>query len=731
MQQTGSTLGPVRRQMHWLVPILAAVLWTISWQHISLQQEVGESYFFAEDDPAFVEAERIKAIFPSRPVLVINAATSRIRSPEYIQRVAALTDALAANPQILNVRSITSGPQDIDDAIDSPLWRRVLIPDQFDSTNIFAVVEPNDKRDNTRLMAEVDALVARLEQPDFKLRVAGAPYIVEQVRKFLTRDFHVFSGAAALIFGAIILLLFRSPKLLFGSLTCCGIAVMATLLMQSALSIPLGLLTTNTVTVVFVLTASHIVFMTFNWRHIARDETLPDYAAAARNRTFMASFWCMLTTLLGFATLLLVDAKPLRALGICGAIGTAASLISAYALYPMYLRWTDPRPRPRAPDSAVNRFWRRPLLLPATLFALACVALGVGLPQVQTDPSLLDYFRQGSEIRNRLTFADQHGGSAPLQFVVRRDVGGELNDSEAYERLWFAHRALEEDPAVGTVVSLPLLMAEADRHPLSMFMTWEWLLQILESDRYGGAARGFVTEDRRLTRFTLAMIESERDESRSVIIDRLEDILARHGFETVYIGEAYFLQAELADRVGESLITGLAGLMAALAIIALIVGRSPRVILGLLFCLTLVPLVIIGGDGLLGVPLDIISSPSANVCIGLAIDMMIHLVVAMRVARRQTDNPWQAWVLARQDQWHAVAGAALVVTAGFSIFALSQFPPTQRFGISVAVGTAVAAVASLLVLPLIAAWRPRDVRALEAPERSGAGDGHLVDEQRG
>ncbi|NJL26955.1 MAG: hypothetical protein HC897_03260, partial [Thermoanaerobaculia bacterium] len=52
-----------------------------------------------------------------------------------------------------------------------------------------------------------------------------------------------------------------------------------------------------------------------------------------------------------------------------------------------------------------------------------------------------------------------------------------------------------------------------------------------------------------------------------------------------------------------------------------------------------------------------------------------------------------------------IAGAALILAAGFGIFALSSFPPTQRFGVVVALGTVASAVITLAVFPRLAAGK--------------------------
>jgi predicted RND superfamily exporter protein len=115
----------------------------------------------------------------------------------------------------------------------------------------------------------------------------------------------------------------------------------------------------------------------------------------------------------------------------------------------------------------------------------------------------------------------------------------------------------------------------------------------------------------------------------------------------------------------------------------------------------------LGGIGWLRVPMDVISAPATNVCIGIAIDSMIHLVFGVRRAQRDGKKGWAAWVAARREQWRGIVYSDVIIGAGFAIFVLSDFPPTQRFGLVVLAGTIVDILANLFVLPLLggAEWK--------------------------
>src|SRR5207245_8970063 len=163
----------------------------------------------------------------------------------------------------------------------------------------------------------------------------------------------------------------------------------------------------------------------------------------------------------------------------------------------------------------------------------------------------------------------------------------------------------------------------------------------------------------------------------------------QHGFNPGVVRGIYRLQGELARLVESSLVTGMFWLNVVVAAIALIVARSIRGAAAMILSLGLVPFCMLGGVGLLHVPVDIISAPATNVCIGMAIDSMVHLVFGVRRAQRDGKKGWSAWVAGREEQWRGIVYSDVIIAAGLAIFVLSGFPPTQRFGLLVPSGTTI------------------------------------------
>lgn len=686
--------------MPWVMLAITAALFLVVATLVDLRPVVDEHFFFSTRDSAFQQSATVGRRFPSSPGMILAVSSRNISSAKYLHRLARLTAAVRAIDQVTSVKSLTAGPKNFQDAIESPFWHRLLIAENGKSSNLVLFVED---KGTERLVRRLEHLIDEFDQPDFRIHIAGTPYVVEMIRRSLVHDFRIFSLAAFFLFGITMAVMFRSLRLFLGMLATCSSAVLVTLLLQSLFGQKIGVLTVNLGTIVFIIALSHLVYMTFNWQTLARrqDKKSSSLATAAWRMTLPASFWSMMCSSLGFASLLIVEAKPLRELGFGGVLGTVVAFLCAYLMYPPFLHWAAPRQTTVAALEPPRKFWARPFVIPSVVLILLAAGLAFGLRRIDTDPSLLDYFKPGTELRDGLEYVDRNGGSNPLTVVVSAADESPLNTDAAYDKMWSLQQAFERDPNVGAVISLPVLLAEGDRTPFSFFLSYETLLRFMDKPEHERIARKFVSRDRKDAVFILRMIETRRDEPRVEVVDHLRSIARRHGFTAKGISGIYYLQGRLSQLVASSLVTGLFWLNVLFIGIALVVARSIRGAFAMIFSLTLVPVCLLGGIGWFRVPLDIISAPATNVCIGIAIDSMIHLVFGVRRAQHDGKKGWAAWVAGRREQWRGIVYSDIIFGAGFAIFALSDFPPTQRFGLVVLAGLLLDLGANLFLVPLL------------------------------
>jgi predicted RND superfamily exporter protein len=660
------------------------------WAFVDLSPKVEGDFFFAEDDPQLQTSQQISERYGSNSQIVVRVTDLRGDPAVYRRHIEGLTEAFLAVDGVSGGYSITT-----DDPSRSPLFGRVLLTPDSSATNIILVIDDTDPE---FFVPRLEQLIASQTGPDLAIVMSGVPVIVELIRRNLFRDLVVFSLAAALAFGLLISLIYRDAAIVVGTLTTCFVAVSATLMITQALGVGIGLLTANLVTIVFVLTLSHVVFLTANWSRASQLES--DRTEALRrgiHDTLESSFWSMVTTLLGFLSLLVASAKPLRELGIAGAIGTLTAIAVAYSVYPAFLgRWASVK---RHRECLASIAFPAGSNVVVGVAAAIVVFLGVGTLRVDTDPGLLTYFAEGTELRDGLERIDADGGSSTLDIIVRDSEGERLDSDVVFQKMQGIQAALEADPAVGVVLGPSVLLEHARTLPLARFMSLKILLDMASNPQLGSVGLGYVSPERDEGHFFLRMRESVDEPSRDVVTDRLRSLTREAGMEPVLVGGLYDLQAQLGKLIASSLKIGIGGLLLLFLAVAMLVSRSLATTVRMWLCLAGIPLVVLGTFGHFGIAIDIITSPAANVALAMGVDSMIHLVVRVRrLSSAGTEAPWAAAL----GQIRApVLGATGIICAGFGIFVLSSFPPTQRFGLAVILGTVTAATMALVVLPLL------------------------------
>ena len=709
------------------LPVLAcfgvtALVVSVFLRTVDLKPKVEETFFFSKSDPQLRADNQIVKTFPDPPQIIL-AAIGDIQSPAYLERVQALSDALASLPGVVDVESLSRGPKNIDDAQKSLLWTHVLIANNRKSSYIIVTLKNNA---GEKTISEVETQQRRFERPGFRVVISGVPYVTELIARNLSQDLRVFSLAAACVFGVVLLAIFRSLWILLGTCVACANSSASTLIITQALHIPIGPLTANLSTMVLVMTLSPMVFLTFNWKRIRQEQEAEGRAAVwdAVKQTVAPSFWSGVCMFLGFISLLFVQSTPMKHLGIAGAIGAAMAFSAAYLVYPWFLAPAG-APRPArwmtSVESGLGSFFSHRHGLIVAGLALFTVVGAVGLMRLNTDPDLPSYFKQGGDIRRGLDFVDRAGGSSPLKLVVEDNGGAPLDNKEAYKRLMTLQESLERDPAVGNVTSIALVLSEAKRPWYSFLFSTKKELKALEEPKHGEVAERLVNPDRTKTLFLLRMRETARTAPRREVIGRLEGTVQRAGFRTVMVGGTYGLLDQMSRLVTSSIISGVLLLIGIFVVMGLAFSRSFRVAGAMFISLAIIPVVVRGYIAYMGMPLDFITASAANLDLGMGVDAMIYLTMFAKREDRDLGS-WAAWSKACSHLWRPIGTSLLVICCGFGIFLMSNFPPTQRFGLFVMFGSATAAAAALFMFPWLASLSVRKkslARSDRAPARAG------------
>jgi hypothetical protein len=112
-------------------------------------------------------------------------------------------------------------------------------------------------------------------------------------------------------------------------------------------------------------------------------------------------------------------------------------------------------------------------------------------------------------------------------------------------------------------------------------------------------------------------------------------------------------------------------------------------------------LIIFGGMGWLNIPADIGTVMTASVALGIAVDDTLHFLTSYRRGLQSGADNESAVRLAISQCGRAMLQTTVICAVGMLIFTFSDFVPTFRFGLVMALSLLAALVGDLIFLPAL------------------------------
>ena len=480
--------------------------------------------------------------------------------------------------------------------------------------------------------------------------------------------------------------------------------------------------------ILFVITLASAVHLMLRCRDIEAEglEAGPATLATYRDKG-RALFWTTVSTLAGFASLAATPVAPIRTLGIWAGLGLAFAGLAAFTLLPCLLSRTMGR-RAALPERAfelrMQRLGRRVTELAAdhrrlvlSTYGLLALVAACGLGRLEVASNALHYLAPDHPVRAEIERLERAGiGLSTVELVAMDDssLSGEWPASPAggftgERRLAELARLtaeLRRLPGLLSVVSATDLLDDVGAaSPLArVFPPAELrarLVPLVFADAAGGRALArLLTADGDRTRITLFVPTAGYEVVDPLAAQALA--LARAalpGAAVVATGQYPLLLA-----MQRYLLSTLAlSLLLTLPVLAVTFYILLREVKGTLYALlpNLWPvLLILGGMGWFGVPLDIATVMVASITLGLVVDDTIHTLAHYRTLSAALGER-----AALADRMEKTAPAYLltgvILALGFGVCALSGFVPTARFGLLSAVAILIAVAADFTLVPAL------------------------------
>jgi predicted RND superfamily exporter protein len=431
-----------------------------------------------------------------------------------------------------------------------------------------------------------------------------------------------------------------------------------------------------------------------------------------------ALLWTGISTATGFASLALSNVPPVAQLGRWAAAGLAIQVISAFTVYPALVAAVAARrglPE-RALEERLERLGRRLATAAArrrgavlALYAGTAIAAALGLPRLERASDALRFLAPGDPTRRAIERLEGAGiGLATVELHLTAAPGAAGFDTpEGITTLAAASAALSREAGVlGAVGAGDLALDAARRSPFAALAAEAELpgqgLELLRGVAAGERALGrFLAVDGRQARLTLFVRHAGFEEIDGLAAGAVATVrgLAPPGTEVVATGVLPVLLAlhrELLATLGLSL----GATLPVLAAVFFGLLRRKRDVVRALVPNLWPIVVLLGGMGWAGVPLDVATVMVAAVVLGLVVDDTLHTLAHYR-ERRLEAGAFAAVAdrIERTAPAYLLTGA--ILAGGFAVCALSDFEPIARFGALSAVAIAIAVVADLVLVPAL------------------------------
>ncbi|MDT8448480.1 MAG: MMPL family transporter [bacterium] len=591
------------------------------------------------------------------------------------------------------------------------------------------------------------ALIARHnDQAD--LFLGGVTMIADDLVTFVKNDLRFFGTGVLVFLVATLWFIFRQARWILIPLLTCGTSVLATAGFLGIFGWEVTVISSNFISIQIIITMALTIHLIVKYRELVElmpEASQKELVAEASASMFKPCAFMALTTVAGFASLLLSGILPVINFGWMMSVGIFVTLFLVFLIFPAVLILLPKIEANKAFEShfvITKRFadltehrgkW---VLGVSGVLLVLCV---VGAARLRVENSFIDYFKESTEIYQGMKVIDQNlGGTTPLDVTLNFSKPqeeaaqpavaaseDEFSDFDAFEaefaetadeaQYWFTaakmaevekvHDYLDQYKETGKVLSLGTMLKVGktlnEGEPLDNFKLA--LVYNELPDRFKKIIMDpYVDVERDQVRFAIRVRDSEpdlrRDELLKQIRQGLQDDLGLEP-DRFRLSGMLVMYNNMLQSLYDSQIKTLGAVLAVLMVMFLILFRSLKIALIAILPNVLSVGTVLGFMGWADIPLDMMTITIAAISVGIAVDDTIHYIHRFKIEFEKDHNYVATMHRCHESIGYAMYYTSVTIVIGFSILVISNFIPSIFFGLLTGMAMVVALVAALTLLP--------------------------------
>ncbi|HDY7560969.1 TPA: RND family transporter [Vibrio vulnificus] len=693
-----------------------------------------QTTFAKTDNIALVLAPKSGDVFDQRTLTQIQEMTeqawqvpysSRVDSLANYQHTEAVDDDLLVEDllyqsypltaeRIAKVRTI---------AMSEPLLVNALVSEKGD----VAVINITMQMPGVDETAEVNEVVAYVEQmlshyraqyPDVTIYKAGIIAMNHSFAMAAQNDSATLVPTMLLVILVFLTLMLRSFLSVLATLVVIIGAIVATLGIVGWAGMFLHVASVNVPTLIMTLAVADCVHVIASMRHFMR-QGMPKAQAIHRSVTlnFVPIIITSVTTAIGFLMMNMSDSPVLRDFGNLSALGVMIACVLSVSLLPALLNLLPVRfsAKQTAKSSDIMDkladlvVHRRNVLLPLSIVVIAGSAALI--PYNKVNDESVKYFDTSSEFRQAADFMEQRiSGMTTMSIAIKTHQSQGIASPEFLAVLGEFTHWLREQPETDHVASLSDIYKRLNKNmhgddnayyalPAERELAAQYLLLYEMSLPFGLDLNNQVNVDKSSVKLQLT-VKNLGSVELVALEERLYQWFVSHAPQYQVVASSPSL---MFAHIGE---TNMASMLSTLPITLILISalmifalRSWR--LGMISLVPNIAPAVIGFGlwALISGEINLGLSVVVTLTLGIVVDDAVHFLAKYQHARKAGQNAEQAVRYAFHTVGRALWITTVVLVAGFSVLAMSQFRLNSDMGQLSAIVIFVALVIDFVLLP--------------------------------
>ncbi|MCA3894259.1 MMPL family transporter [Vibrio vulnificus] len=693
-----------------------------------------QTTFAKTDNIALVLAPKSGDVFDQRTLTQIQEMTeqawqvpysSRVDSLANYQHTEAVDDDLLVEDllyqsypltaeRIAKVRAV---------AMSEPLLVNALVSEKGD----VAVINITMQMPGVDETAEVNEVVAYVEQmlshyreeyPDVTIYKAGIIAMNHSFAMAAQNDSVTLVPTMLLVILVFLTIMLRSFLSVLATLVVIIGAIVATLGIVGWAGMFLHVASVNVPTLIMTLAVADCVHVIASMRHFMR-QGMPKSQAIHRSVTlnFVPIIITSVTTAIGFLMMNMSDSPVLRDFGNLSALGVMIACVLSVSLLPALLNLLPVRfsAKQAAKSSDIMDkladlvVHRRNVLLPLSIVVIAGSAALI--PYNKVNDESVKYFDTSSEFRQAADFMEQRiGGMTTMSIAIKTHQSQGIASPVFLEVLGEFTSWLREQPETDHVASLSDIYKRLNKNmhgddsayyalPAERELAAQYLLLYEMSLPFGLDLNNQVNVDKSSVKLQLT-VKNLGSVELVALEERIYQWFASHAPRYQVVASSPSL---MFAHIGE---TNMASMLSTLPITLILISalmifalRSWR--LGVISLVPNIAPAVIGFGlwALISGEINLGLSVVVTLTLGIVVDDAVHFLAKYQHARKEGQNAEQAVRYAFHTVGRALWITTVVLVAGFSVLAMSQFRLNSDMGQLSAIVIFVALVIDFVLLP--------------------------------